>query len=185
MKWYEKRRNIETLGGGAIRNGSYMGVWKLTKFPTHRSPRLPPRMGSSFLTLQKCSLPDLIPSMVCMRNNAGTYGKAVQGYIPGSFRMFFRRISLKHSGRAHSGQARHVLRRATRALLNKAFLRHFIKSRLIILMARHSHFQLEYLVYVLVKITTQAGQLWSCTVTDAKRNPQARIKVARSRSRVA
>lgn len=88
MEWCEERRHNEKWGGGAIRNSSYMDLWKLTKFPTHRSPRLPPRLESSFLTLQKHSLPDLIPLMAYMRNNAATYGKAVQAYMTGSFGCF-------------------------------------------------------------------------------------------------
>ena len=93
MEWHEKRRHNEKWDGGAIRNGPYMDVWKLTKFPTHRSPRLPPRLESSFLTLQKHSLPDLIRLMACMRRNSGTYGKAVHAYIAGMrlrlFGLFF------------------------------------------------------------------------------------------------
>lgn len=85
MEWYEKRRHNKKWGGGAIRNVSYMDVWKLTKFPTRPpNPRLPPRLDSSFLTLQQHSLPDLLPLLAYMRDNTGTYGKAVQAYIAGS-----------------------------------------------------------------------------------------------------
>ena len=96
MKWYEKRRHIEKLGGGALRNGSYMGVWKLTKFPTHRSPRLPPRLGSSILTLQKHSLPDLIPLDGLHEKRCRHLWHGCSRIYPRFFRMFFRRISLKH-----------------------------------------------------------------------------------------
>lgn len=73
MEWYMKRRHNEKWGGGAIRNGSYMDVWKLTKFPTHLSPRLPPRLESSFLTYPKHSLPNLMHLLACMRINAGRF----------------------------------------------------------------------------------------------------------------